>query len=135
VVVQTFYAPAHSTVIMEQPEIHLHPSVQSALADLLIAGVTAREDSQPRGVQLIVESHSEHLLRRLQRRIAEGSIDKSEVALYVCQQTPLGNSRLERLNVDRYGDILNWPRDFFGDELEDVAIQAELGLQERMKSQ
>ena len=133
VVVQTFYAPAQSTVIMEQPEIHLHPSVQSALADLLLAGITAREDSQPRGIQLIIESHSEHLLRRLQRRIAEGSVDQSDVALYVCSQTSAGNSSIERLEVDRHGDILNWPHDFFGDELEDVAIQAELALQQRIK--
>jgi predicted ATPase len=135
VVVQTFYAPSDSTVIMEQPEIHLHPSVQSALADLLIAGVTAREHSRPRGVQLIVESHSEHLLRRLQRRVAEGKIEHSDVALYVVQQTTLGSSRLERLEVDRYGDILNWPRNFFGDELQDVAVQAELGLQKRLNAQ
>jgi predicted ATPase len=82
-----------------------------------------------------VESHSEHLLRRLQRRVAEGKIEHSDVALYVVQQTTLGSSRLERLEVDRYGDILNWPRNFFGDELQDVAVQAELGLQKRLNAQ
>ena len=132
VVVEAFYAPAHSTVIMEQPEIHLHPSVQSALADVLIAAVTAREESEPRGVQLIVESHSEHLLRRLLRRVAEGGIEHSDVALYVCEQTQSGSSRIQRLKVDSYGDVLNWPRNFFGDELEDVAIQAEIALQQRL---
>lgn len=133
VVVEAFYAPAHSTVIMEQPELHLHPSVQAALADLFVAAVTAREHSEPRGVQLIVESHSEHLLRRLQRRIAERNIDESQVALFFCQQTATGSSRLERLEVDQFGDILNWPHDFFGNDLEDVAIQAEIGLQQRIK--
>ena len=131
VVVQSFYAPAHSTVLMEQPEIHLHPSVQSSLADLFIAAVTAREDGEPRGVQLVVESHSEHLLRRLQRRIAEGLISEKDVAIYFCYPGPRG-SDIDRLEVNTYGDILNWPPDFFGDELEDVAVQAEVGMQRRL---
>ena len=39
---------------------------------------------------------------------------------------------IDRLEVDTYGDILNWPPDFFGDELADVAVQAEVGMQRRM---
>ncbi len=132
VVVQAFYAPANSTVLMEQPEIHLHPSVQSSLADLLIAATRAREGGEPRNVQLIVESHSEHLLRRLQRRIAEGELDPGDVALYFCYAGPNG-SDIDRLEVDDYGDILNWPPDFFGDELEDVSIQARVGMQRKLR--
>ena len=46
VIVQSFYAPSNSTVgLMEQPEIHLHPSVQAALGDMMIAAITAREDT------------------------------------------------------------------------------------------
>jgi predicted ATPase len=131
VLVQAFYAPPHSTVLMEQPEIHLHPAVQASLADLLIAAITAREDGAPRGVQLIVESHSEHLLRRLQRRIAEEEIDENDVALYFCYPASNG-SEIDRLELDTYGDIVNWPPDFFGDELEDVAVQAEVGMQRRL---
>lgn len=131
VLVQAFYAPPHSTVLMEQPEIHLHPAVQASLADLFIAAITAREGGAPRGVQLIVESHSEHLLRRLQRRIAEEEIDESSVALYFCYPGPNG-SEIDRLELDSYGDILNWPPDFFGDELEDVVVQAEVGMQRRL---
>ena len=57
-----FYAPEGSTVILEQPEIHLHPFAQSALADVFI------DAWKKRNVQIIVESHSEYLLNRLQRR-------------------------------------------------------------------
>lgn len=132
VVVQSFYAPPRSTVLMEQPEIHLHPAVQSALADLFIAAVSAREEGEPRDVQLIIESHSEHLLRRLQRRIAEGEISENDVALYFAYPGQRGGSTLDRLELDRNGDILNWPPDFFGDELEDVAVQAALGMQRKL---
>jgi predicted ATPase len=131
-VVQAFYAPANSTVLMEQPEIHLHPSVQSSLADLLIAATRAREGGEPRNVQLIVESHSEHLLTRLQRRIAEGELDPGDVALYFCYAGPNG-SDIDRLEVDDYGNILNWPPDFFGDELEDISIQARVGMQRKLR--
>ncbi|MEA2393315.1 MAG: hypothetical protein QOJ82_1206 [Solirubrobacteraceae bacterium] len=130
VLTQAFYAPARSTVLMEQPEIHLHPSVQAELADLLIAAVNAREEGAPREVQLIVESHSEHLLRRLLRRIAEEKIDESDVALYFCSASNTG-SAMERLDVDSYGDIRNWPPEFFGDELEDVSVQARRAMQRR----
>lgn len=131
VIVQCFYAATNSTVLMEQPEIHLHPAVQANLADLFISAITAREDSRKRGLQLIVESHSEHLLRRLQRKIAEGEIRETDVALYFCYSGPNG-SAMDRLEVDTYGDILNWPPDFFGDELEDVAVQAEVGMQRKL---
>jgi predicted ATPase len=131
VIVQAFYAPPNSTVLMEQPEIHLHPSVQSSLADLLIAAIGAREEGEPRGVQLVIESHSEHLLRRLQRRIAEGQIEEQDVALYFCYPGAKG-AAIDRLQVDTYGDILNWPPNFFGDELEDVTVQAEVGMQRKL---
>lgn len=132
VVTQAFYAPPRSTVLMEQPEIHLHPRAQSELGDLLIEAVSAREDGANRNIQLLVESHSEHLLRRIQRRVAEERIDPRQIALYFCYSGPSG-SALERLELDSFGDILNWPPDFFGDELEDVATQADVGMQRRLR--
>jgi predicted ATPase len=78
VLVLCYYVPMGSTIILEQPELHLHPSVQSALADVFIDVI------KKRNIQLIIESHSEHLLRRLQRRIAEEQIDIDKTALYFC---------------------------------------------------
>jgi len=131
VVTQAFYADPGQTVIVEQPEIHLHPAVQSRLADLLIDAVRMREDGRPRDVQFIVESHSEHLLRRLLRRIAEEEIGPRDVAMYFATPTPDG-SRLEPLDVDELGIVRNWPQDFFGDPIEDVAAQAQRATQRRL---
>jgi predicted ATPase len=131
VIVQCFYAAPNSTVMIEQPEIHLHPSVQAALADLFLDAIGARENGRDRNIQLIIESHSEHFLRRLQRRIAEERISEDKVALYFCTPGSEG-SIVTELEVDRYGDILNWPRDFFGNEIQDVAIQAELRLEREL---
>src|SRR5262249_35020699 len=99
-----YYAPEGSTVILEQPEIHLHPAVQSALADAIITTVKSRN------IQVILESHSEHLLQRLLRRIAEGqdspypTISPKDLRLFFCQATQ-GVSRINELNVNLFGSI------------------------------
>ena len=124
VIVECFYVPSQSTIIFEQPEIHLHPRVQADLADLFIEAIQAREDGLERGIQLIVESHSEHFLRRLQRRIAEEKLLHTQVALYFCEPTEQGAS-IRELETDLFGNIRNWPQSFFGDEMGDLAAMTE----------
>lgn len=123
VLVECFYAPPDSTIIIEQPELHLHPAVQQGLADLFIEVIRSRENGEDRRIQLIIESHSEHFLRRLQRRIAEGkTVTREDVSAYFC--APGKESlKLTELKVDLFGNILNWPRDFFGDQMSDIAAQ------------
>lgn len=133
VLVECFYVPAHSTVILEQPEIHLHPSVQAHLADVLIEATRAKEDGRPRSVQLLVESHSEHFLYRLQRRIAEEKLSPNEVALYFCEQRG-GKAVMRELEVDDYGNIMNWPDGFFGDEPGDLFAMTEAALRRRIEA-
>jgi predicted ATPase len=127
VVVQSFYAPPDSTIIMEQPELHLHPRAQMELGDFFIQAHRAREGGVERKPQFLLESHSEHLLRRLQRRIAEDELSPDTVALYFCELVD-GESRIRELDVDLFGNIHNWPKDFFGDPIEDVAAQTRYRL-------
>jgi predicted ATPase len=124
VLVQVFYAPSGTSVILEQPEIHLHPAAQSALGDAFLAAVNDN------GVQLLVETHSEHLLRRLQRRIAEQQITNNNVALYFIE-THGGRSEINELKIDSYGNITNWPHDFFGDEIGDLSAMTEAAAERR----
>lgn len=115
VIVQLFDSPPGSILLFEQPEIHLHPSVQACLADLFIAAAEAM------GHQLLIESHSEHFLVRLQRRIAEAqaSLARPEkIKIYLCQNSNKGSVARE-LRLDQYGRIDEWPEDFFGNTLED----------------
>jgi predicted ATPase len=109
---------------MEQPELHLHPAVQSEMADLFVEAIHSRQQGEDRGIQFIIESHSEHFLHRLQRRIAEEGLKKEEVALYFCE-TVLGGSALHPLEVDLFGNITNWPKDFFGDDMSDLVAMTE----------
>jgi predicted ATPase len=122
VLVQAFYCPPNSTVWMEQPEIHLHPQVQAVLADVFISAIRSREKGNARNVQFIIESHSEHFLNRLQRRIAEGEITPKDVAIYFCKRVGSA-TELEPLELNLYGDIENWPEDFFGDEMADLSAR------------
>jgi predicted ATPase len=124
VLVQCYYAPPGSVIIIEQPEIHLHPSAQSWLADLFIEVIHSREHGTSRGIQLIIESHSEHFLRRLQRRIAEEYLDANEVAAYYCEGSATG-SKIRPLDVDQFGNIRNWPDRFFGDTMEDAVARTD----------
>ena len=126
VIVLLYHVPADSTVILEQPEIHLHPSAQAELADLIIAAATHPD----RRVQVILESHSEHLLLRLQRRMSEAQLlTNDDVALYFCRAARR-TSVIERLELDEYGRIGNWPENFMGNAFSETA-QAETARLER----
>ena len=129
--VQAFYCPRNSTVWMEQPEIHLHPQVQAELADVFISATQAREDGKERNVQLIVESHSEHFLNRLQRRVAEGAVKPEDVAIYFCRRSGAA-AELEPLKLNVLGEIENWPENFFGDEMADIAARTLAAMQQQI---
>lgn len=95
-----FLAPTHSIILIEQPELHLHPNAQAQLADLFL------HVARTRNLQIIIESHSEHLLRRIQRRIAEPK-DKfatpENIRAYFCEPGSEGSS-IREVKVDEYGD-------------------------------
>ncbi|MDE0040861.1 MAG: DUF3696 domain-containing protein [Candidatus Poribacteria bacterium] len=127
VLVLCYYVPEGSILILEQPEAHLHPKVQSELADLLIEVVKNRQ------LQIILESHSEHLILRLMRRIAEEQISAADTAFYFCEMNE-GVSEIERLNVDDYGNITNWPQNFFGDQMGDLAAKTKAEMKRKKAS-
>lgn len=127
VLVLCYYVPEGSILILEQPEAHLHPKVQSELADLLIEVVKNRQ------LQIILESHSEHLILRLMRRIAEEQISADDTAFYFCEMNE-GVSEIERLNVDDYGNITNWPQNFFGDQMGDLAAKTKAEMKRKKAS-
>lgn len=124
VLVLLFYVPEGSTIILEQPEIHLHPAVQAGLADVFIDAIKRRN------VQIILESHSEHLLQRLQRRMAEEALPTDQVKLYFTDFVGAA-STLTPLDLDEYGNIRNWPKNFFGDTMGEASAMMEAELKRR----
>lgn len=127
VLVLCFYVPEGSAIILEQPEIHLHPSVQKGLADVFI------DAWKKRRIQIVLESHSEHLLRRLQRRVAEEVVSRDDVGLYFCSNEE-GASKLTSLEMDLFGNIENWPKDFFGDDFGEIAEMSRAARERRLRA-
>ncbi|BDI05665.1 AAA family ATPase [Sphaerotilus microaerophilus] len=118
VVAALFSKPGH-IVIVEEPESHLHPLAQAKLAELL-AKISAE-----RGVQFIVETHSEHLFRRLQTLIARQEVQPEQAALYFVERDGQA-AKLRELKLDDFGRLTNWPDKFFGDALGETREQARL---------
>jgi len=118
-IVEGFYSSSDSTILVEQPEIHLHPKVQADLGDLLI-------DLSRQGRNIIVETHSEHLISRLTRRIAEGEhFNNNDLAIYYFFQGKQG-SQIQRINVNQLGQFENWPEGFFEEDYAEALIHNKL---------
>lgn len=100
-----------TTVLIEQPELHLHPEAQGRLADVLYSLAASRQ------LRLVIETHSEHILLRLQRRIAEGKMLPDDLALYFIDA---GN--VSRSSVDKRGQLDNSaiPAGFFEEDWRDL---------------
>ena len=128
VLVLCYYIPIGSTLILEEPGTHLHPMAQADIADLLIEVIIERN------LQILIESHSEHLLNRLQRRIAEEKINVDKTALYFCRNEE-GASTIEKLEMDEFGNIANWPPTFFGDEMGDLFAMAKAQKERQKKAE
>lgn len=122
VVVAALFAKPGHIVIVEEPESHLHPLAQAKLAELL-ASVSAE-----RGVQFIVETHSEHLFRRMQTLMARKQVHPSQAAMYFVEREGQA-ARLRELKLDELGRVANWPEKFFGDSLGETREQTALAIQ------
>jgi predicted ATPase len=122
VIVAALFAQPGHIVIVEEPESHLHPLAQSKLAELLA------QVSKERNVQFIVETHSEHLFRRMQTLIAKQQLMPNDAAMYFVEREGKV-ARLRPLELDDLGRVRNWPPGFFGDALGETREQTALAIQ------
>ena len=120
ILVTSLVAKQDTTLIFEQPELHLHPKVQARLADFFLS-VTKL------GKQCILETHSEHLIDRIRRRIAGATDDvwKEAAKVYFVEQKPEG-STFREVKINKYGAIEDWPEGFFdqGPEESEAILRA-----------
>ncbi len=111
VLAELYGAPERSLILIEQPELHLNPRLALWIGDALLSAV---EDNR----NVLVETHSEHIVLRLRRRIAEGRFSGDKMALYFARRSlEEGESFLERVYLDEDGQLAQpWPEDFWGDD-------------------
>ena len=116
-----------SLLLLEQPEIHLHPKLQANLADFLL---TLAEQ----GRRVVVETHSDHFINRLRRRIAEDPSDelRNKVNIWFIQPPVEGaGATIESLKVDSFGVIENWPPGFLPEAADETEAILLAGLSKR----
>lgn len=116
--------PSASLVAIEQPELHIHPVVQVRLGDLLIKG------TKEHGINFLIETHSEHLILRLLRRIRETTggelppegipLKPRDVAVVYVQSGEAG-MEIVPLPIDETGEFATrWPKGFFDERAEEL---------------
>jgi len=131
VVIQVYAAPPESVVLIEQPEIHLHSKAQAELGDLFLDAVySSPEKNIITPKYLIVETHSENLLLRIRRRLAENYLKKNpsgflraeDIAIYFIENVK-GESIAHRIMLNDKGEFEDMPdsfRKFFSDDFEEI---------------
>ena len=108
-----------STCFIQQPELHIHPALQAAMGDVFIEASGA-------GKQILVETHSEHLLLRILKRVRqtdlqahiapELKINADDVCVLYFDPSPDGTTTVKRLRITEDGEFMDrWPRGFFGE--------------------
>jgi predicted ATPase len=116
IIAVSLLSPVNSILIFEQPEIHLHPRAQAGLAEFFLClALTGR--------RILVETHSDHLINRLRRRIAEDESNYFENGSNILFVHPPENGRgaiIERGQINRYGQIENWPPSFLAESANDA---------------
>lgn len=98
-------------VLVEQPELHLHPKLQADLADFFIENSKANEN------QWIIETHSELLILRVLRHIRRGLLSPEDVSVLYVNPGKDG-SEISELRIDEKGDFIDpWPHGFFDEDV------------------
>ena len=113
VLVALLAAQSGQLVYLEQPEIHLHPRAQSALAEVIAAAAG-------RGARVVVETHSNLLLLGFQTVVREGRLPTSDIKLHWFKRSQDGSTEITSADLDGEGRFGNWPEDFA-----EVLLQAE----------
>lgn len=105
VFVEGLRTPVGGSFLVQEPEIHLHPDAQLAMADFLIELVRS-------GRRVIAETHSENVLLRLRKSVAKGEVPPNEISIIHVDKNREGTSTVRRLSIDTLGQIAEWPQGF-----------------------
>lgn len=112
----TAHRAAHqlpSLLVIEQPELHLHPAAHAPLAEYFCNSAATHPESR-----MLIETHSENFLFGVQLAVAQGLLDPARVLIYWVQQDDQGASTLTPIQMDADGRPDFWPRGVFTEEVE-----------------
>lgn len=115
ILVTSLLSESDTTLIFEQPELHLHPKVQTRLADFFLS-ITQL------GKQCVLETHSEYLINRIRLRVAEATEPNPWVKatkMYFVER-PSEGSIFQEVKINEYGAVMDWPEGFFDQSQEEA---------------
>ncbi len=123
VLAEIYGAPKNSLILIEQPELHLNPRLAVWVGDVLISAVHE-------GKAILAETHSEHIILRLRRRVAEKGLLPDQLALYFASRSlKEGKSCLQRIQLDETGQPAEkWPENFWGEDYDEAFHLARAAL-------
>lgn len=127
ILVMSFLADNGDVIILEQPELHLHPKVQTRLADFFVSMNALKK-------QCVLETHSEYLINRLRYLVAISETAKiaDDTMIYFVEKED-GHSKYRPVTINKYGVIEDWPDGFF-DESEKIAADIlRAGMEKKLK--
>lgn len=107
-----------SLILIEQPEIHLHPKAQATMGDLLV------DISSNQNNKIIIETHSDLVISRICTRIAKGDFKSSDVAIYYFNPTENGTEIID-VNINENGQYENFPDGFFEERYKEAMATVE----------
>jgi predicted ATPase len=116
VIVACLGAHRGDLIMVENPEAHLHPSSQAAMGEFLARSVAA-------GTQMIIETHSDHVLNGVRRAVKQGTIPHADVAIHFFMQRveDEGQAQVVSPLIDKNGNLDRWPTGFFDQYDKDLA--------------
>lgn len=106
IIVEALVVPTESLLIVENPEAHLFPAAQSRLMEFLI------DTSKKRNLQLIVESHSDHVVNGVRIAVKKEALGTGEVLVNYFDRDGKGDVLVKAIHVDKYGELDDYPDDF-----------------------
>lgn len=113
IVVAALSASKEDILLIENPEVHLHPAGQATMGQFLA-------DAARAGVQIIVETHSDHVLNGVRRAVKSEKLKAEGVVIHFFQSRYDEESQVISPTLDRTGNIDHWPKGFFDQFDEDT---------------
>jgi predicted ATPase len=114
IVVACLSAHPGDLLLIENPEAHLHPEGQLAMGDLMSRAAGA-------GIQVVVETHSDHVLNGIRLAVKDGVVQPEKVAFHFFRRNDQGAAEIQSPSVSQDGMLSDWPSGFFT-QWDDVLI-------------